>query len=198
MGFSLRCPLCHKKFPWTPTEGMPEKCLFCGAHVGHDSDSDDVVMPSMRSSRLAVADKVYREMEESSSRRAEAAASMVGAPVAEMSGLKITNMVDHQRPGDLAVPLPSNPVSDFMAQNPQASGFGTGRGVEYSMAVQQGPTPNAGAKTRTMVQNLHQQMVSQHCVGKDADTGRMVRPSIDVVSERPALETYQPGYRRRG
>jgi hypothetical protein len=171
---------------------------LCSADFGEERADDDIVMPSIRSARIVAADKVYREMEESSSRRAQAAADMVGAPVAEMSGLKITNMVDNQRPGDVAVPVPSNPVSQFMAQNPQSSGFNTGRGVEYSMAVQQGPHPNSGAHTRTMVQNMHQDMVRQHCVGIDADTRQRVLPSTDVISERPGLETYQPGYRRRG
>ena len=200
MAVKIRCTSCRGAFPWNTKEHWPKFCPLCSADLGDDRADDDIVMPFIRSSssKLAAADRVYREMEESSSRRAQAAADMVGAPVSEMSGLKITDMRDNQRPGDLAVPLPSNPVSDFMQQNPQASGFGTGRGVEYSMAVQQGPLPNAGARTRTMVQSLHQDMVSQHCVGIDADTRRAVRPSIDVVSERPGNETYQPGYRRRG
>lgn len=200
MAVKIRCTHCRGAFRWDTAESWPKFCPMCRADFGDERADDDIVMPFIRSknSKLVTADKVYREMEESSSRRAQAAADMVGAPVSEMSGLKITNMVDNQRPGDLAVPMPSNPVSNFMQQNPAASGFGTGRGVEYSTAVQQGAHPNAGARTRTMVQNLHQDMVRQHCVGIDADTRQRVLPSTDVVSERPGNETYQPGYRRRG
>jgi hypothetical protein len=182
MGFSLRCPFCRGKFSWKPNEGFPDVCELCGETVGHDPDADDVVMPFVRNHGMVKSvDQVYRQMEAGSITRAQIAADMVGAPVSEMSSLKITNLRDNQRPGDTGVVMDSSPVTELMKAHPDRYGFGAPGGVEYSQNVQTGPHPNAGAKMRTMLQDHHGARVGGH-----------------AVSDRPANETMQPGYRRRG
>jgi hypothetical protein len=54
-------------------------------------------------------------------------------------------------------------------------------GAEYSTQVQSGPHPNIGATMITKARDFH---------------GKLSHGM--AVSDRPALETQQPGYRRRG
>lgn len=180
MAFKLKCPSCRGSFAWNPKEGMPDLCELCGERVGHDTDDDIVFCPAIRTNaKTRSVDEVYRQMEAGSVTRAQIAAEMTGASVSEMSGLKITNMKDNQRAGDIAASLPSNPVSELMASKPQQFGFQGGSGLGFSGPVSSGPEPSKGARTRTALQNIHQSMGFG-------------------VSDRPANETYQPGYRRRG
>jgi hypothetical protein len=161
---------------------MPEFCAHCGGRVGNDREDDDVVMPFIRTSaKTQVVDKVYRDMESGSEFRAQEAARMLSVPVSDMSALKITNMNDHQKPGDLAVPRVDNEVSRFMDAHPRISGFNSEAALAYSGQVMTGPQPNAGARMRTFLQNYH---------------GETTHGT--AVSDRPSNETYQPGYRRRG
>ncbi len=180
MAFRLRCPECRGAFPFDPAhQSYPDDCPLCGEHIGHNRADDDVVMPSIRSARMAVSDKLYRDMERGSEQRAQIAAEMTGAPVSEMSDMKITNLNDARRQGDIAAVPVQNDVTRFMEAN-KVGGF-QGGGVEYSAAVQSGPHANAGARMRTALQQHHTTL-----------TGGA------AVSDRPALETMQPGYRRRG
>jgi len=184
MAFRLRCQTCRQAFAFDPkSEKWPDECPICHTHMGYnDRADDDIVMPSIRTMRSSATDKVYREMETASEKRAEAAAEMAGVPTSEMSGLKITNLSDARREGDVAAPpvtAANNSVVAFMEQT-KIGGF-QGNGSEYSGAVQVGPAPNAGARARSMLQQHHTNISGGA-----------------AVSDRPALETMQPGYRRRG
>ena len=119
-------------------------------------------------------DQVYRDIERGSEIRAQIAAEQVGATPAEMSGIKITDLRPTTQPGSVAAPpLPAHLQG--------VGGFGGANGVQYSPLVQSGPEPNAGARMRTSLQNHH---------------GSLTRGY--AVSDNPATETQQPGYRRRG
>jgi hypothetical protein len=161
-------------------------------------------MPALRSAATKANDKVYRDIEVGSEVRAQAAADMVGVPVSDMSSLKITDLKSTVREGDIAAPPVNNAVTQFMNANPQVSGYqgaADGRGVGYGQMAHSGApeTRYAGARTRTSIQSMHPQMVAKHMIGPDASNPkRMIVPSTDVVSERPGIETWQPGYRRRG
>jgi hypothetical protein len=145
----IRCPVCRTKFKWDITQGYPEFCINteCESRIAHDRADDDIVLPSMRSSKLAVADRVYREMEAGSEVRAQAAASMMGVPTAEMSELKITNLRDNQRQGDLAVAQRNLPG---VAYDPSA-------GSQYASSVRSGPFPNRGMQVLDNVRAMHEQ-----------------------------------------
>ena len=202
----LRCPKCRQSFPWKSNTAFPDKCLICKQFIGSEDDvGEDGVIEikapfiSRRHEGSTYADTVYREIEASSELRVEQAAAMAGVDKSEMAGLKITNLQSSPRPGDVAAMPIANPtpVSEMMRAAPGLTGFVGSNGVEYGGAVMSGPSPNAGARTRTAIQNTHYQMVQQHCVGKGED-GRPAMPNMNVISDRPALETTQPGYRRRG
>lgn len=182
MAVMLKCPDCEQKFRWTFSDESkwPSHCPLCGEYMGIDTPDDEIVMPAFISARTKANDKVYRDMESGSERRAELAAEAAGCSVADMAGLKITDMND-RRDCEIAAKEVSNSVTQFMDNNPQIGGFKGADGVGYSGAVQSGPLPNAGAKMRTFIQDHH-----------------AVISKGDAVSNRPGLETQAPNYRRRG
>jgi hypothetical protein len=200
MAFSIRCPDCRQKFAWNPTEGMPEVCPNpqCSTRMASDRADDDIVMPFIRSNgKTAAADKVYRDMERGSEVRAQVAADMAGVPVAEMSGLKITNLNDRRDAPIKAIEV-KNDISEAMTRHQGVTGMTGGAGVSLCADTVQGAYAGAGARTRTMIQSMHSEMVAKHAIGVDADTKRAVVATHNLVSDRPSKETEQPGYRRRG
>lgn len=188
MALKIRCPVCRKVFPWdfTAAGGWPEQCLNkdCKSRIGGDRADHDVVMPfistSGKSKRI---DQTYRDMERGSEIRAELAAADAGVPVSEMSSLKITDLRSTKHQGDVAAPpLPAHLQNVGKWQGDGASfsaGISTGN-VSVNGHVSTGIEPAAGARTRTMLQQLHGQRT--HGV---------------AVSDRPALETTAPNYQRR-
>ena len=182
MASKLRCPACRVTFPWDPAEGFPEYCPneTCETRIAHDRADDDVVTPFIRHAKTKANDKVYRDIEAASIQRAELAAEMAGVPVSDMADLKITDLRSTRHEGDIAAVPVSNEVSRFMEQT-KVGGWQGGQAAEYGTNVQVGPYPNAGAHMRTALQNHHSQA-----------TGGA------GVSDRPANEVLQPGYRRRG
>lgn len=196
MAFSLRCPECRGKFPWQPSVEWPRYCPLCQADINNDRDDDDIVCPAFLSPRTKATDKVYTDIVKGSEFRAEAAAQLAGTSVEDMSSLKITNL-NTRRDAEIMAITPNNPVSQVMAAAPNVTGFQGAAGAAYSGSVSSGPFASAGARTRTMIHTGHAEAVQRHAIGVDHN-GRSVRPSDSGVSDRPALETTQPGYRRRG
>lgn len=181
--FSAVCPQCRGKFPWEPTLGYPESCPLCSFRIASDRDDDDICMPSIRTMRTKIIDKTFDDMSKGSEIRAQAAAEMTGASAVEMSGLKITDLNTGMREGDIAVKEVRNDVTAHMeAMNARGAQFGFqgANGVGHSGAVQAGPFPNAGAKFQTSLRQIHAE-----------------RTNYQAVGDLPALETMQPGYRRR-
>ena len=200
MAFSLKCPDCRQKFPWKPTDGMPEKCPLCANQIASDRDDSDIVMPFVRSNEKSRRiDAVYRDMERGSEFRAQAAADAAGVPVSEMSALKITNLNDRRDAPIKAIEV-HNDISRAMEmpQHRGIHGLTGGGGVSLCSDVQAGPLANAGARMMTAIRAGHSDMVLKHAIGQDADTKRPVVSNHNVSSEMPARETEQPGYRRRG
>lgn len=181
MAFRLRCQTCREAFAFDPkTQDWPDKCPLCGTHVGfNDRPDDDVCMPSIRTARSVATDKVYRDIEAGSEKRMHAAAELAGTSVEDMSALKITNLKDNQREGDIAAPDVSQNLVNLGLRS--LDDVFKPNGVEYSGAVQSGPEANSGARFRTALQTHHTNVSGG-----------------TAVSDRPALETTQPGYRRRG
>ena len=179
MALSLRCPKCRQTFPWAdPAKGFPDECELCGEYIG-SKGNDEVSLPAFLSPKTKRSDDVYRQTEKGSETRVQLAAEAAGCSPEDMSSLKITNLNDRRDAETMAIAAPVNAVTQHMAamnHTPWRS-----NGAEYSGQVQSGPFPNAGAKTRTAIQSQHAQM---------AGSG--------AVSDRPALEVLQPGYRRRG
>lgn len=173
MAYSIRCPVCREKFPWIPTDGFPEECpnTGCKSRIAHDRADDDIVLPFIRSSaKTKAVDGMYRQMEEGSEFRAQAAAAELGVPASEMSSLKITNMQDNLRPGDMAakeVTAANNTVVRHMEatgvggfqQNGAGFASGTSTGaINVNGKIVQGIEPRAGARTMSRIQRLSGKM----------------------------------------
>lgn len=82
---------------------------------------------------------------------------MTGGDISDFAGLKVTDMADYLRPGDIAAKIPDNPVSQAM-QNSGQGGFQPLNGMsgaEFAANTTQGVFPRAGEATR-------QHLVSGH------------------------------------
>ena len=179
MAVKIKCPLCEAKFGWDIVSlGWPDQCPACKQYVGHGRDDSDIVMPSIRTARTKIIDATYTQTEKGSEVRAQLAAEQLGVPVSEMSGLKVTDMNTGMREGDIAAKEPVAEMQRLGVQNP--SNLFQGNGAEFSGAVQTGAFANSGAKFQTGLRQIHAE-----------------RTGHQGVSERPALEVMQPGYRRR-
>jgi hypothetical protein len=120
--FQIRCPGCRKPFPWDPAIDLPERCPLKGCgYVAkkRDPEVDEngeivIAAPFLRSHVMKANDGVYRELERSSEVRAQLAAEMAGVPVSEMSHLKVTNLRDNTRSGEVAAMPVVNEVTKQM------------------------------------------------------------------------------------
>lgn len=192
MAFSLKCPACRCKVPWSPGSDKPPSCPKCGVFLGSDRDDSDVVMPNILAFSTRCQDGVYKAMEKASEERMYQAAEMAGVSPSEMSDLKITNLRDNMKQGDIAAMPVVNEVTRQMdairARNPNAQvGYGgPDAGIGYSASVPTGPFPSAGARTQQAFRRAHAERMS----------GQLVRG--DVISDLPANEiTQNPNYRPR-
>jgi len=121
MIYRLRCPDCGGKFTHEGDD-FPNYCALCGAFCGIP---DDGFVPSKVTISTPLGrsgDATYRMLEESSARNAE----MMGDP-----SLKVTNLKDNLREGDVAA-MPPQPSKEYktivsdMQQNPGFSGVAPG------------------------------------------------------------------------
>lgn len=176
MKITYRCPNCHDKFTVAPGD-EPTACPHpnCGYEYV-PRDPNVVYMPAFLSPKTKATDQVARDVMDSSERRAEMAAEQAGCSVEDMAGLKVTDLKEKS---EYAVPEVVNSVTQFMDQT-GVGGF-QGAGAAYAGAVQSGPHPNMGARMRTQIHAAHSALSGGH-----------------AVSDRPALEVSNPGYRRRG
>jgi hypothetical protein len=147
-------------------------------------DRDEVEIPSFLSMKTRNTDAVYRHAEIASEHRAHMAADMLGVPVSEVSDMKITNMRDNMREGDIAAMPPQKTAVTRAMENSPQFGFNPNQGVEYSHGVQSGPYANSGVNFLQKLREHHVRTADPRQAGK-------------VSSDLPALETMQPGYRRR-
>lgn len=169
MAFALRCSECRKAFKWEPLKAHPRYCPLCQADLGEEKPDNVICLPAFISPKTRANDQVYRSIEQSAEKRAE---------LADDPSLKITNMRDNVHEGEIsAMPVVNEVTKAMDAINARGGqvGWQGQNGAEFSSAVQSGPYPNQGAKMRSMIQREN-----------------------GMVSDRPALETQQPGYRVRG
>ncbi len=177
--FSLRCPECRDKFPWSNTASFPRYCPLCRADINNDREDDDIVMPAFLSPKTKATDKVYSDIVKGSEYRQVAAAELAGTSVEDMSSLKITNL-NTRRDAEIMAVAPVNPVSQFMQANPNAGGFQGSNGVGFSAGTSSGPFANAGAKFQSILRADHAERTNYRGVG-----------------DNPAIEVMNPNYRRR-
>jgi hypothetical protein len=158
MGFSLKCSECKGKFRWDGA--WPNCCPLCGVDMSLPDDNV-ISMPALRSAVTSANDKLYRDMEKGSEHRMHLAAEAAGVPASEMSHLKITNMRDNTRPGEIAAmedPAPARRLGlrSSMDAFKGGEGFELGAGiasgaVNVNGQVFQGVEPRAGANAMSRI-----------------------------------------------
>src|SRR5215469_7270667 len=167
--FQIRCPGCRKAFPWDPAVALPERCPLpdCDYVAPKRENPDGVIViaaPFIGSAKTKATDSCYRQLEESSARRAEMAAEMAGVPVSEMSHLKVTNIRDTKE-GEIAAMPVVNDVTRQMdrikAMGGQAGWAGAGQPIDTGTAdgsitvngqVIRGIQPRAGIRAMDQIQ----------------------------------------------
>lgn len=157
---TYQCPDCEGIFEhlhMRSTEEPPAFCPLCGANT-----SD--VAPELPAPRIAksigkVADDVYRQMETSSAARAEMAAEALGESASDMGAMRVTNLSDNARAGEISAPTVNNSVSQFMNQTRIGGMTDTNAGASYAAAAATGPFARAGDKMRDNVVSRHASMV---------------------------------------
>jgi hypothetical protein len=134
--YTLRCQTCAGKFS-VIADDMPKFCILCGAA----DDCDDAPVPTQLniggSAMARSVNQMYKDAEESSAYRAEMAGD---------SSLKITNMRDNLREGDVAAMPVNNAVSQYADEAHRHLGFNYFQGnvSEHVQAAQTGRERTTG------------------------------------------------------
>jgi len=191
MPFVVKCPGCKQRIKWL-VDDPPDDCPACGHRLVSDRADDDVVVPNILAFSTRCQDGVYKAMEKASEQRMYQAAEMAGCDVSDMKDLKITNMRDNMKQGEIAAMPVVNDVTRQMDairaanQNAQMGYGGADAGIGFSASVPTGPYPSAGARTQQAFRRVHAERMS----------GQLARG--DVMSDSPANEiTRNPNYRAR-
>ncbi len=151
--WKLRCPECRETFI---TRDLDSACPNPRCRWKPEKADDgviDIPMPFLKTSgKTAQIDKLYRDMEKGSEIRMQAASEMLGVPTAEVSGLKMTNMLDGRRQGESSAPSVAVEQSRLEAAGGKVQFMPNG--AEYAAQVKTGPHPNAGARMLSSLQKL--------------------------------------------
>ncbi|MDE2097107.1 MAG: hypothetical protein KGL39_07665 [Patescibacteria group bacterium] len=153
MAYKLRCPGCAETFRWTG-KSWPKFCPICGYSTALPQRSE-IQAPLIGKPQNQVPDRTYRQYEQATEQNAQEAASMLGVPVEEMSGLKVTNMETSLREGDLAVKPVSNEITRFMDSHPQQVGQMQQQAMVFAANAHQGKGKYAGASGLGLVRKRH-------------------------------------------
>jgi len=139
MALVIRCPGCRKKFKWKSGTDLPAECPLCGYETGTDRPDDEIVLPAILNRRTKVADQVYRDMERGSEHRMHLAAQVGGGSPSDYAGLKITDMKDNLRPGDIsAIEDRAAALRLTNGRSDQAGSFFQANGAESTVGVADG------------------------------------------------------------
>jgi len=109
---------------------------------------------------------VYRGMENASNSRMEEAAALLGCDARSLSAMKMTDMKDNMREGDLSAQshapakaaelTGSVPTFNIGGPQPMQLFQGGTEGSEYAKSVGTGPAPFAGNRVREMITSAHE------------------------------------------
>lgn len=118
------------------------------------------------------ADAVFRAMEAGSAFRAESAAADLGVPVSDMSNIKITDLKDNMKPGEIAAKIAMTPMAQNMQAQARNMSFGGGGGSAFAG----GGTIINGSHVGTLVgPNAGRHGSSMQNLVKGAHTGETAR-----------------------
>jgi DNA-directed RNA polymerase subunit RPC12/RpoP len=175
------CPSCEKQFvydhhPSIAADPLPRFCPHCGFDSTGEFETA-LAMPAIGTGAVKRAEGVQEAVQEGANFRADLAREKFGLDADAARMLRDTS----------TAPV-NNAVTQAMAQMPANTvGFNPTNATAYAASVSTGPYPNAGARAMQGVRQFHQDFTRN--AGHNA--------TATTTSEIPALETQQPGYRRR-
>lgn len=163
---AYECPECLGQFRFLhhpDDEPPPRFCPLCGVNL-EDDPPDEAFIPAVPHIARSIgrsADQVYRAMESSSEANAQAVASITGGDAADVSAMKITNLSDYLRPGDVAAKMPVTPVTQNMKGQGGFQPLMNMTGAEFAAQTSQGLFPHSGEATRQFITSGHSQRARQ-------------------------------------
>jgi hypothetical protein len=143
----IQCPDCGETFRQPMGDAMPKFCPLCGSYVGGDPDFVPT-QANIGTIKGKIGDITYRQLEADSAARAEAA----GNPA-----MKITDMNETPREGDIAAKPVKNTVTQYMdaakqAGAPEMAGGFTPNVAGLAAAAQSGPERRNGSYALQAIQ----------------------------------------------
>lgn len=179
------CDACGESF-WVTLESRkapPPECPYCSGSGEKSAEAmvwiskskreaDDVTrrmvadgkapgVPTQASLYIQSSDQVFRAMESGADLRAKEAASTLNVPVSEMSNLKITDMHDAPKTGEISAKVPMSQEGMKMNQYARQMSFSANtqaQGAAYAKATQQGPAAGKhGTNMAGLLRDRHAQ-----------------------------------------
>lgn len=183
-----QCPECEAQFRYDhhpSIEADPVRhCPRCGFSIAEEFEPA-LVAPHIATHHGKSVDTLYKEMELGAEFRAQQAQEQHGLDTQAANAMKLTDMRDDARYGETSDVPVANPVTQVMDQAPPNTfGFQGANGLQYSTSVAEGPFPNAGARAQAALRRHHAANIDPRQTGATS-------------SSLPALETTNPGYRKR-
>jgi hypothetical protein len=190
-----RCPSCQRVFEYDhhpSVEADPvSACPYTGCDAAAGSMAPALVMPHIAKSIGRNTDAYYREMEAGAAFRAQMAQETHGLTTEEASAIKITDMRDNLKEGEIAAP----PVS----ATPGGLGFIDGGPIAAGLqqSVFAGHHVNAGLDAMMKLRQGHALTAASRVAAGTEPGNSRVFANTTMTTELPANETQAPGYRRR-
>lgn len=159
------CPLCHNT-------GEPVLDMKGKLHPNIAKMVDEGRGPATTMTKAKSGDAVYRGMENASAARAQLAADDLGVDVSEMAHMKITDLKDNLRAGDVAAKIPTAPAT--LTSGPNMATFHQKPETSTGQVMGPGSMGGFGERTRQKVTAGHAQRA--HQLVKAGEAGRYVAP----------------------
>lgn len=166
----------HFHNPSPDVDPPPRFCPTCGCdgEIEDNAFTRDVAAPFIASARAKSIDQVYRQMETASEARMQLAAGITGQDVSDFNDMKITDLKDNLRPGDVAaMPMVANEVTkrmDAMTANGIPTGWIGNNGQGFAEQAHTGYMPHAGAGIARVGQEFFQ--TKGQAIVRASETGR--------------------------
>jgi hypothetical protein len=180
--YTYRCPACQEKFTISLRE-EPRFCPLCGYDTAEDARREEERHALMLATQqpphyknaviTAAVDGTYNGMVAAADKRVEAAAAAAGCDASEMSMLKMTDMKDNLRTGDIAHVVSQEARAaasrlDMDFSNPNVGATRQPEVINFARAgTASGPLPRAGLGMlqRTQQQFFHR--TPEHIARRD-------------------------------
>ena len=178
----------------------PDDCPLCHGTGERDRTAEttprEVEAPYLPIGKSKIADGYYRAQEEASGHRAQMAAAMGGGDVSDYSDMKITNMRDNMREGDIAAIPVANDVSRMVDQNANLFGLQTtpdqrAAAAQYASTAHQGLVPYAGAHAKAATRSYHAEFDTHTRVNMSDN------PTLEWMAQHTQPVVVSQGRRRR-